>query len=49
MNFIKCSSYLCTAHALDGLMPSYVTTYNAFLSYPGRFLVEISRDKFHYQ
>ncbi len=30
-------------------MPSYVTTYNAFLSYPSRFLIEISRDKFHYQ
>jgi DNA helicase-2/ATP-dependent DNA helicase PcrA len=30
-------------------MPSYVTTYNAFLSYPSRFLVEISRDKFNYQ
>ena len=30
-------------------MPSYVTTYNAFLSYPSRFLVEIARDKFHYQ
>jgi DNA helicase-2/ATP-dependent DNA helicase PcrA len=30
-------------------MPSYVTTYNAFLSYPSRFIVEISRDKFHYQ
>jgi DNA helicase-2/ATP-dependent DNA helicase PcrA len=30
-------------------MPSYVTTYNAFLSYPSRFLVEISRDKFYYQ
>jgi DNA helicase II / ATP-dependent DNA helicase PcrA len=30
-------------------MPSYVTTYNAFLSYPSRFLVEISRDKFHYK
>jgi DNA helicase-2/ATP-dependent DNA helicase PcrA len=30
-------------------MPSYVATYNAFLSYPSRFLVEISRDKFHYQ
>jgi len=30
-------------------MPSYVTTYNAFLSYPSRFLVEISKDKFHYQ
>lgn len=30
-------------------MPSYITTYNAFLSYPSRFLVEISRDRFHYQ
>jgi DNA helicase-2/ATP-dependent DNA helicase PcrA len=30
-------------------MPSYVTTYNAFLSYPSRFLIEISSDKFHYQ
>jgi DNA helicase-2/ATP-dependent DNA helicase PcrA len=30
-------------------MPSYVTNYNAFLSYPSRFLAEISRDKFHYQ
>ena len=30
-------------------MPSYVASYNAFLSYPSRFLVEISRDKFHYQ
>ena len=30
-------------------MPSYVTTYNAFLSFPSRFLVEITREKFHYQ
>jgi len=30
-------------------MPSYVSTYNAFLSYPSRFLAEIDRDKFHYQ
>lgn len=30
-------------------MPSYVATYNAFLSYPSRFLVEISRDKFYYR
>jgi len=30
-------------------MPSYVAGYNAFLSYPSRFLVEISRDKFNYQ
>lgn len=30
-------------------MPYYVTIYNAFLSYPSRFLAEISRSKFHYQ
>lgn len=30
-------------------MPSYVATYNAFLSYPSRFLVEINREKFNYQ
>jgi DNA helicase-2/ATP-dependent DNA helicase PcrA len=30
-------------------MPSFVSTYNAFLSYPSRFLVEIRKDKFYYQ
>ncbi len=30
-------------------MPSYVSNYNAFLSYPSRFLVEISKDKFNYK
>ncbi len=30
-------------------MPSYVATYNAFLSYPSRFLVEINRDKFNFR
>jgi DNA helicase II / ATP-dependent DNA helicase PcrA len=30
-------------------MPSFVSTYNAFLSYPSRFLVEISKEKFHYR
>jgi DNA helicase-2/ATP-dependent DNA helicase PcrA len=30
-------------------MPSYVSTYSAFLSYPSRFLIEISKEKFHYQ
>ena len=30
-------------------MPSFVSTYNAFLSYPSRFLVEVGKDKFHYQ
>ncbi len=30
-------------------MPSYVASYNAFLSYPSRFLVEISKEKFQYE
>jgi len=30
-------------------MPSYIAGYNAFFSYPSRFLAEISKDKFHYQ
>ncbi len=30
-------------------MPSFVSTYNAFLSYPSRFLVEIRKEKFHYR
>jgi len=30
-------------------MPSFVTVYNAFLSYPSRFIVEINRDKFRYK
>ena len=30
-------------------MPSFVVNYDAFLSYPSRFLVEIGRDKFYYQ
>lgn len=30
-------------------MPSYVTVYNGFLSYPSRFLVEISKEKFYYK
>lgn len=30
-------------------MPSFVVTYNAFLSYPSRFIVEISKDRFFYQ
>jgi DNA helicase-2/ATP-dependent DNA helicase PcrA len=29
-------------------MPSYVSMYNAFLSYPSRFLLEIDRGKFNY-
>jgi DNA helicase II / ATP-dependent DNA helicase PcrA len=30
-------------------MPSFVSTYNAFLSYPSRFLVEIRKEKFNYR
>lgn len=30
-------------------MPSFVSTYNAFLSYPSRFLVEINKEKFYYK
>lgn len=30
-------------------MPSYVTTYNGFMSYPSRFLTEIGKDKYRYQ
>ncbi len=30
-------------------MPSMVSTYNAFLSYPSRFLVEIGKEKFYYK
>ncbi len=30
-------------------MPSFVSTYNAFLSYPSRFLVEINKEKFNYK
>jgi DNA helicase II / ATP-dependent DNA helicase PcrA len=30
-------------------MPSYVASYNAFLSYPSRFLVEISKERFQYK
>jgi DNA helicase-2/ATP-dependent DNA helicase PcrA len=30
-------------------MPSYVSVYNAFLSYPSRFIVEINKDKFNYK
>jgi DNA helicase-2/ATP-dependent DNA helicase PcrA len=30
-------------------MPSYVSGYDGFLSYPSRFLAEIGSDKYHYQ
>jgi DNA helicase II / ATP-dependent DNA helicase PcrA len=30
-------------------MPSFVSTYNAFLSYPSRFLIEINKEKFNYR
>jgi len=30
-------------------MPSFVVTYDAFLSYPSRFLVEINKERFNYR
>jgi|WetSurSiteA1Bulk_404760.scaffolds.fasta_scaffold01447_3 DNA helicase II / ATP-dependent DNA helicase PcrA len=44
--YVACSR---AKHDLLITMPSYVASYNAFLSYPSRFLVEINRDKFNYQ
>jgi DNA helicase II / ATP-dependent DNA helicase PcrA len=44
--------YVACSRAKEELiitMPSYISTYNGFLSYPSRFLVEISKDKFQYQ
>lgn len=44
--------YVACSRAKEELiitMPSYISTYNGFLSYPSRFLVEISKDRFQYQ
>lgn len=44
--------YVACSRAKEDLtitMPTYVSTYSGFMSYPSRFLVEIGRDKFHYQ
>lgn len=44
--------YVACSRAKDELiitMPSFVSTYNGFLSYPSRFLVEIDKEKFDYQ
>jgi DNA helicase-2/ATP-dependent DNA helicase PcrA len=44
--------YVACSRAKEELiitMPSYVSTYQGFLSYPSRFLVEIDKDKFHFQ
>lgn len=44
--------YVACSRAKEDLtitMPSYVATYNGFMSYPSRFLVEIAKDKFQYQ
>lgn len=44
--------YVACSRAKEDLtitMPSYVATYNGFMSYPSRFLVEIGKDKFQYQ
>jgi DNA helicase-2/ATP-dependent DNA helicase PcrA len=43
--------YVACSRAKDELiitMPSFVKTYNGFLSYPSRFLVEIDKRKFDY-
>ena len=44
--------YVACSRAKDELiitMPSFVSTYSGFLSYPSRFLVEIAKEKFNYQ
>jgi DNA helicase-2/ATP-dependent DNA helicase PcrA len=44
--------YVACSRAKEELfvtMPSYVATYNGFLSYPSRFLVEMDRGKFNYE
>jgi DNA helicase-2/ATP-dependent DNA helicase PcrA len=43
--------YVACSRAKEELiitMPSFVATYNGFLSYPSRFLSELSRDKYHF-
>jgi len=43
--------YVACSRAKEELlitMPSYVSTYNGFLSYPSRFLIEIDKTKYHY-
>lgn len=44
--------YVACSRAREDLiitMPSYVATYNGFLSYPSRFLVEMDKQKFNYK
>jgi DNA helicase-2/ATP-dependent DNA helicase PcrA len=44
--------YVACSRAKEELiitMPSYVSTYNGFLSYPSRFLVEMNKEKFIYE
>ncbi len=44
--------YVACSRAKEDLtitMPSYVSTYNGFMSYPSRFLVEIDKEKYTYQ
>lgn len=43
--------YVACSRAKEELyitMPSFVKTYNGFLSYPSRFLIEIDKDKYEY-
>lgn len=44
--YVACSR---AKHDLIITMPSFVTLYDAFLSYPSRFIAEINRDKFNYR
>lgn len=44
--------YVACSRAKEQLiltMPSFVTTYNGFLSYPSRFLIEIDKSKFRFE
>ncbi len=44
--YVACSR---AKHDLIITMPSFITLYDAFLSYPSRFIAEINRDKFSYR
>ncbi|HET6556036.1 MAG TPA: ATP-dependent helicase [Prolixibacteraceae bacterium] len=44
--------YVACSRAKEDLiitMPSYIASYNGFMSYPSRFLVEISKDKYQFE
>jgi DNA helicase-2/ATP-dependent DNA helicase PcrA len=44
--------YVACSRAKEELMitmPSFVSTYNGFLSYPSRFIIEMNKEMFHYE